>query len=440
MNATAAPAAAPVAPPRAALLALAGLAFVPLLRAGFVPYLGVSVALACVAARWPGASVPFPPSPATRRLAQLATLALAVAALGLLPLPALFHEWLAPGATALDRELGGAPRFAPSSRDPAATRLALLALAVGAALVASVRSIARAPRARALLAAALVAGAALVALIGVSEALLGTPLLQRSLPPHARPFGPFANRNHAGALLLLALPLALAGARRAAVAARLGALCTDRLARAAWTAAATLLVLGLLLNGSRGVALAALLTTAFTLAASRLALRPKLLLGGAVALLLVVPSAAFERRGDATTISERLTLAGDALRMAKDAPLLGIGLNAFGAAYPPYQTVERDLRFRHVECEPLELLVEGGLPLALAGLAAAALLLRVAARVVRRGGAEEAALAAAALAVPFHALCDFPLRVPGVALPFALAVGLLLAVHDAGTGAAETAR
>ncbi|MSR47673.1 MAG: hypothetical protein EXS13_11525 [Planctomycetes bacterium] len=418
--------------PAAAIWSLASLAFAALWRGGFVPGLGVGAALACVAvARWCELA-PAPASAITGRdsrwLAWLLTIAAGWCALALLPLPIDWRAWLAPGATALDTALGRAVisgSVGSLALDPTATRGALLALALAAPVIAAARAVGRQEAGRRAFVLAIGAAACGVALLGCVETFLGRPLIHDDLPPHARPFGPFANRNHAGALLVMALPLVLAAAREGARAGR-------RAATRVAAAAAALLTLGLLLNGSRGALLSALGVGAFLLLSARLTLRSKLLLGAALAVVLVVPSHAFDRRGDTTTVAERATLAGDALQMAADSPLLGIGLGGFGAAYPPYQTVARDLRFRHAECEPLELLVEGGVPLLLLAATAALLLARVAWRVARRptATASSRAIAAAALAVPFHALCDFPLRIPGVALPFLLLVGALFACDE----------
>lgn len=417
---------------RFAPFALATLALVPLARGGFVAGLGATVAFSCLAVAQAAARAPasraVAPSPCTQRLAWIACVALAWSALALIPLPAGWRETIAPGATALDRGLGGGEGLAPLAQDPAATRFALLAIALAAAVVASARRIAADRDARRLLLASVVVGACAVGVVGIVEALLGRPLIHTDLPPHARPFGPFANRNHAASLLVLALPLALGFARDAA-RSRSGR--RNALRRTGWIAAAAMLTLALLVNGSRGGSLAAVAVLAFACALARIRLAVKLALAGGVALALVLPGTAWERRGDSTTVDERVQLARDALAMAGDSPLIGVGLGSFGAAYPPYQRVEKDLRFRHVESEPIELLVEGGVPLVTLAVAAFAILVGVAARTFRRArSATTAALAASALAIPLHACCDFPLRVPGVVLPGLLVLGSLLAVHD----------
>ena len=421
---------------RLAPFVLASLALVPLARGGFVAGLGTTVAFACLtvaqAARRSATSPRVAASPCTQRLAWLACFALAWSALALIPLPASWRAVLAPGATALDRALGAGEGAAPLSQDAAATRFALLAIALGTAVVAAAREIAANRDARRLLLGAVVVGACAVGAVGIAESLLGAPLIHTDLPPHARPFGPFANRNHAASLLVLALPLALGFARDAARARARG--CSF------WIGASAILTLALLVNGSRGGSLAAVAVLLFACALARVALAVKVAVAAGVALALVLPGTAWERRGDATTVGERVQLARDALRMAGDSPLMGVGLGSFGAAYPPYQRVEKDLRFRHVESEPIELLVEGGVPLALLALAAFVIVVGVAARCFRQArSATSAALAASAVAIPFHACCDFPLRVPGVVLPGLLVVGSLLAIHDRDFAAATPA-
>lgn len=421
--------------PRAAPWLLASLALVPLARGGFVAGLGTTLALTCAAvaaaharARTHDAAAPAAPAPTSRsatRLTWIVALAALWTACALLPLPEAVRSVLAPGATALDRALGRAPGSAPLTQDPAATRVAVLALGVGLALAAAARRVAADGAARRLLMLAIVAGAAGVALLGIAETFLGRPLIHPDLPPHARPFGPFANRNHAASLLVLALPLALGLARAAE---------RDRAPRRAtpWIAAAALLVMALLVNGSRGGTLTALALLAFTFALARLRPWVKVAAAAGLALAFVLPGSAWTRRADTITVGERVALARDALTMTRDAPLTGIGLGAFSAAYPPYQSVAKDLRFRHVESEPFELLVEGGVPLLVLALAAGAILASLAARMFRATRDPLAkAIAVSAVAVPIHACFDFPLRVPGVVVPWLLVVGSLIALADA---------
>ena len=157
----------------------------------------------------------------------------------------------------------------------------------------------------------------------------------------------------------------------------------------------------------------------------------KLAAAGGLALALVLPGSAWSRRADTITVGERTALARDALRMACDAPLTGIGLEAFGAAYPPYQSVAKDLRFRPSSRSRSSSWSRGR----------AAPAARARGRRSRSSRSRRAvlrstrdpltkAVAVSAVAVPIHACCDFPLRVPGVAVPFLLTLGTLLALAD----------
>jgi hypothetical protein len=420
-----------------AAVALASLAATPLLRGGFWPFTqaGIAATVAAAAGTLALADSTAPrgvfTEPATRSRARiwLRRLALAAFFLGvaqLLPLPASLGSRLAPGAATLDHSLGATIGYAPLSRDPAATREALVALLVALSLVTVTHVVATRAGARRLLYVAVIAGAVGVGAIGIAETFLGRPLLRVGLPPHARPFGPFANRNHASALLLLALPCAIGLARDLEREGR-------RALGGALQIVAGALLLALVLNGSRGGLLAAVVLIGVVAWRARGPVKWRVGIGLAVAAAVAIPGAAWARRHELTTVSERVTLARDALRMSLDAPLTGIGLGAFGAAYPPYQTVPRDLRFRHAESEPIELLVEGGAPLLLIGLAAAATIGVVCFRVLlrRKVAWADAGAALGALTVLAHACCDFPLRVPGVSVPLLLVVGSLLAVSPA---------
>jgi len=421
---------------RPATLALATIAAAPLLLGGFAPFAWASAAASVgIAAATLPAPVAARPSSSLRRLLALGLAAIAIALLQLAPLPSALLTAAAPGAAALDRELGDVRAWAPLSRDPAATRAVALSLLIGLLLLVAASTAAARPDARRVLLAAVAGAAMVVAAVGIAETFLGRPLLRTGLPPHARPFGPFANRNHAAALLLLALPCAVGLARD---------LDRERRRRAAGALflGAGVLLLAVVLNGSRGGLAAALLLVGAIALRARGRPGSRLLLGALLGLAIVIPGAGWARRHELTTVEERLTLARDAVAMACDAPWTGIGLGAFGAAYPPHQTVARDLRFRHVESEPIELLVEGGLPLLLVALAAGATIATVCVRAVWRRGAAwaDAGGALGVVAVLVHACFDFPLRVPGVVLPLLLVLSAVLAGDGNGAGAGDLPR
>ncbi|MEW6741485.1 MAG: O-antigen ligase family protein [Planctomycetota bacterium] len=406
-------------------LLLSLLALVPLLNGGFLEGTWTGLAFvvgvaALLALRMP-VSDSSPGSPALRSLALLLLLGVGWGLIQVVPLPDEWRSVAAPGAMALDRSLGRDAGFFPLSQDPAATRTVMVALLTGSVLLLVSSRVQHDLRGRRIVASAIVASAVVVAGMHLLDLCLGSEhLWHSSLPEHARPFGPFVNRNHGATLLLLALPLAVAlgrdwlqaGAVRRGNAALLGAVA---------------IFVGLLFNGSRGGAIAFVLTLTGASLLVRLPLRWKLLALGAAVLLVVLPGVASTRAGETTTLGQRALLARDALTMAKDAPITGVGLGSFGVAYRPYHSVPRFLRFEHVESEPLEILVEGGVPLLLLAMAAATILMRVAARALRMQHSLWLGKGAAVgvMAVFLHACFDFPLRTPGVTVPALLVTAIL---------------
>jgi tetratricopeptide (TPR) repeat protein len=112
-----------------------------------------------------------------------------------------------------------------------------------------------------------------------------------------------------------------------------------------------------------------------------------------------------------------------AVSVVRDFPLAGIGRGAFATVYPAYKSEPAQLTFTHVENEWLQLPVDLGLVagLAVVGLFAWAFLAAARRRDLSRPLA--GALAGVA-AVAAQNLFDFSLEIPGVAIPFALVLGL----------------
>jgi len=144
----------------------------------------------------------------------------------------------------------------------------------------------------------------------------------------------------------------------------------------------------------------------------------------AVLVLVVLPSEARQRLRTATGASFRLAVWQDALRLAADSPLVGIGLASFHDAFPRLKRIDGLERIEHAENEYVELLAETGASgLGLAAAAAFFLLARGAANAraaapIPRGLATGALSGLAALAV--HNALDFNLRIPSNAALAAL--------------------
>jgi O-antigen ligase len=268
--------------------------------------------------------------------------------------------------------------------------------------------------------ALLLAGAA-VALVGLGQALFGLDLV----PQAVAPAGTLANRNVAAAFCAAVLPLALLPWR--------GALAP----RAARTAA--LLVLAYLpFTRSRAAALAVavplVLLAASATAAERLTGRVRrlalaaavLLVGAAATLSLVDPP-------KARSLGIRAELAARSLAIAKESPILGVGLGGFERAHalagaPVVSKTGPPLRVESPHSEPLQVLAETGLP----GLVAILWVAWTAAVVLRRARddadprtraiALAVRLSLAALAVDLA--FGFPLRTAAAPLVLAVLLGL----------------
>ncbi|MFZ5476753.1 MAG: O-antigen ligase family protein, partial [Myxococcota bacterium] len=112
-----------------------------------------------------------------------------------------------------------------------------------------------------------------------------------------------------------------------------------------------------------------------------------------------------------------------------DAPIFGHGLGSFRLVWAVHERGSHLYDFDHAHSEPVEILVELGAVGALAVAVALAAWLRglaLDADVAPQGArtAIGAGLAVGVLAVALQSLGDFPLRIPGVALLFALTAGV----------------
>ncbi len=114
-----------------------------------------------------------------------------------------------------------------------------------------------------------------------------------------------------------------------------------------------------------------------------------------------------------------------------DAPVIGAGVGAWSLAVAPHERVPHLYGLNHAHAEPVELLVElgvvgfGGVVL-LAFLAARSVVARV--DVVEHDLRSSAAigLGVALLAILLQSLGDFPLRTPGILVPSAVVLGVVL--------------
>jgi tetratricopeptide (TPR) repeat protein len=447
-------------------------------RGGVEPLVAAAVALAALVAlalAWPrGERATFPgatPVPVTPPGVPLLALGLSggalLVALQLLPLPPALLRLLSPNAAVLFEEtlapVARWPAWRPLSLQPGETAfllVAAVAVAAGAAAAAFLGD--RRDRGEKLLRAIAWTGLA-VSLVGMGTALLGFgPLLVSRAT--------FINPNHLAGFLQLAAWPAFGFALRARGKERVG-----------WLAVFAFTVVGIFLSLSRGG------ITAFFVAAAVSSVLAVLhghtpltiaLLGrerrhhgralthgtdAAAAPSPGLPPAGAGERGDRPgvrgilrslalpvgvacalaiaawlalepVLAEMETLSGaasevkpalwpDGLRLIRQFPVTGIGRGAFETVYPSLKTEPAQVTFTHLENTWLQLPVDVGVVPGLALLALFGWAWLAAARSRDLSRPMIGALAGAA-GVAAHNLVDFSFELVGVALPFAIVLGL----------------
>ena len=369
----------------------------------------------------------------------------------LLPLPPAWWTQL-PGRSELAAELqqaGVTIAWRPISLDPEATLRATLALLPPLAIGAMALTLSRHARIALL---RIVLGAAIASLVLGLAQVAGGPesgLRWHGFTNTHEVVGPFANRNHLAALLVIALPLAVAQI----IATRMQPIDPRAPQRRGWALALGLIAIVLLLLGlavvrSRaGVLLAAvaLLPCALMLwrrhdsdEAPRSGLKRMLLGGGVVGVLLAVQFGFWgllQRFEKDPMADQRWTIAAITTRAADHFGPFGVGAGGFVAAYQSVElpTERSDALINRAHNDWLEWRLEGGVPLAVL-LAGALLLLawRSIAAWRERGphAIWQRACAIALWLLALHSLADYPLRTTALT-----AVAALLAAQVLGRAA-----
>jgi O-antigen ligase len=170
------------------------------------------------------------------------------------------------------------------------------------------------------------------------------------------------------------------------------------------------------------------------------------LIGGAVALILVLVGAVLILGGDQELLrgvgftsqdditSGRIHFWETTLKMIRDYPILGVGLNAFGTAYPQYDTWNGNFRVENAHNDYLQILAEAGIP----GLIAAAsfiflLFKNGLATIGETADRLRRDIAVGSLAgcfgVLIHSFFDFPLRTTSNAFFFLLLAAFAIRKH-----------
>jgi O-antigen ligase len=188
---------------------------------------------------------------------------------------------------------------------------------------------------------------------------------------------------------------------------------------------AVVLVVGLVASRSRGGLLGFLVSLAalpLALGRSRRSLAViGLVLLGALAFVDLDPLLrGFESRG---IKASRLALWEDVLPMLRSFPVFGCGLNAFGTAYPRYQTVLKSEWVGQAHNEYLQALVDTGMLGASLVLALLFLVLRSAWKAAPRSPLD-AGILGSLLALSAHNLVDFNWQIPANATTYAALAAL----------------
>jgi O-antigen ligase len=279
------------------------------------------------------------------------------------------------------------------------------------------------------LGAALLLGGAAVAVVGLGQALFGLDVTPQAVGPAAT----LANCNGAAGYLVVLAPLVLLPwtsrrARTAAVAGALTMLAFLPFTRSRSAAVAVALQLALL---------AARRDPARRVPAGRNHRGTWALLVGAGLVLAAAAGLTLGDRAKARSVSIRVDLLVAALSMARQHPLLGVGLGSFGAAYPSHGPVVTSalgapLRVESPHAEAQQVLAETGLPGLLALLWGVASVL-ASLRRLRRSADPRARRIGLALTLSLagfgvDATFGFPLRSAAPPLVLAVLLGLLAAL------------
>jgi O-antigen ligase len=358
-----------------------------------------------------------------------------------LPWSPLFIPLLAALGLALVQLLAGLTMDAAATRE-SAIKLAVYALLFFLALQYFSRASARRWRRVAL---AVTIYAFTLALFAILQFFASPGLLYGIIKPRwgGYIFGPYVSHNNYAGLMEMLIPLGVALALT---------LRPRHPARPLVLFAVLIPVVSVLLSGSRGGVIAllaefALLTAVvFRARPASLERNRALLAGFAVALLA---GASFfwldpggvrqrsEQLSDARelTANMRSQISADTLRMARGHLAYGVGLGAFAAAYPAYQTVVSDDVIDYAHNDYAQFVAEGGVAAAVLSLISLALFFRRAFRRLRQRLEEPtgwlqlgAALGVCGILV--HSLLDFNLHIPANAAWFVFCAAWAVVISE----------
>lgn len=263
--------------------------------------------------------------------------------------------------------------------------------------------------------------------------------------PHAIPFASFVNQHHFAAFMEMTIGLTLA---------LLLGKATGKDKRLLLIIAIVLMGIAIILTGSRGGLLSLLGVLVFVYVANYLVrkksfesdeaeenqagFRRKLtFIGSGLALILMIGGMVLFLGGDSSLMrgigatnqedfsSGRIHFWSVAIQIFKDNPIFGAGLDAFGTAFPRYDTWNGTFRVEQAHNDYLQILADAGVSGFLCVAAFIYLLFRTGGKIIERAqGDYHRSLAIGSLAGCFgiliHSFFDFPLRTPSNAFYFLL--------------------
>lgn len=412
------------------------------------------------------------PVPPERRFAWLVAITVAYALVAVVPLPMEVVEVVSPRLAAEARASLAAPggpdelheveraffaaasverspaAWRPLSADPDGTRSGLLRLVIALSAFVLTLLAVRSSRDRLIVLMALGGSAFLQAVYGMADHFAGHsgPISRMKSVVIDLPTGTFVNPNHYAAFLSLGL---------FAFAALLATpFDSDRVVPptreqqrhrfaklSLFATGATIVLLALGWTASRG-ALASAAVGVATLALAALAWRRRVRLAPLIALGVVsaalIAGAVFLRPPERTIaefgqlrpgLEGRLDVWSITLGVAGEFPWTGTGIGAHRYVEPIFRTPELGRQMIHAHSDYLEWIAETGVPGVVLLLAWLVALGGAIFALVRRSSdrATSAAMSAGLLALALHVVAEFPLQLPGIAVPAAVLAGALIA-------------
>jgi len=356
--------------------------------------------------------------------------------LQLLPLPPVLHGFLSPTSrkvwAAADQLRLGKTLWRPLSVDPPGTAFAATTGTALAFAYAAVRRLARDRAGRRHVLGALIGTLLVTQILALAHPLLGLTALYGFYVPvevnigDARIFGPLLNPNHAAAAAGVLPPILLTWAMQLpSLGKRL--LCVVGAATSSAVA-----VLALSRGGMMVLALEFVAVAGYALLNRRNRRDAALVAATAMCGVAVALYVAFGPilREAADRDATKLRTAVRALSVLHDYPWTGAGRGAFTSAFVAYQQPPLSgFRFAYVECWPIQLLVDVGVPATIVFVAtASAALYRSVRQLPKRPLYFGVVVAVGGLLV--HDFFDFSMEFLGLALVFVSLVAWLEAASD----------